>query len=297
MSMINILAGPLIGSVIGYVTNFLAVKMLFRPLRPIKIGNLRMPFTPGIFPKRKEQLAKALGKAVGSNLFTGEDIENMFLTEGMKEKVIAEIGNLLYAGEEQAIKTLLADYIQEDDYIRGKAHFERLICEKIIAGISRLDLAEIITRESTRAIKKKVQGTMLALMVNDKLIASLANPMGEKVEAYIQEHGFHIIRPIVNQEIIRLENRSSGSLLRGIGVEKEQLLGMADKIYSEFIGKKVAGFIKQFDIAGVVEKKVNAMDVLEMEKLVLSVMKKELNAIVNLGALIGLLIGTLNTFL
>jgi uncharacterized membrane protein YheB (UPF0754 family) len=39
------------------------------------------------------------------------------------------------------------------------------------------------------------------------------------------------------------------------------------------------------------------MDVLEMEKLVLSVMKKELNAIVNLGALIGLLIGTLNIFL
>ena len=37
---------PLIGSAIGYVTNWIAVKMLFRPLKPIKIGNFVLPFTP-----------------------------------------------------------------------------------------------------------------------------------------------------------------------------------------------------------------------------------------------------------
>ena len=43
-----------------------------------------------------------------------------------------------------------------------------------------------------------------------------------------------------------------------------------------------------------VEEKINEMEVLELEKLLLSIMKKELGAIVNLGALIGVILGSLN---
>lgn len=39
MSIIEILAGPVIGAVIGYCTNYIAVKMLFKPLNPVKLGN------------------------------------------------------------------------------------------------------------------------------------------------------------------------------------------------------------------------------------------------------------------
>ncbi len=41
---------PLIGAAIGYVTNWIAVKMLFRPLKPIKFGKLVLPFTPRNYP-------------------------------------------------------------------------------------------------------------------------------------------------------------------------------------------------------------------------------------------------------
>ena len=51
------------------------------------------------------------------------------------------------------------------------------------------------------------------------------------------------------------------------------------------------------DLASLIEEKINAMDVMELETMVLSVMKKELNTIVNLGALIGLVIGVLNIFI
>ena len=50
MDWIQILAGPVIGAVIGYFTNYIAVKMLFRPLKPIKIKNYTLPFTPGTYP-------------------------------------------------------------------------------------------------------------------------------------------------------------------------------------------------------------------------------------------------------
>ena len=48
MHILKVLSGPLIGAVIGYFTNYLAVKMLFRPLHPVKIGNWTLPFTPAL---------------------------------------------------------------------------------------------------------------------------------------------------------------------------------------------------------------------------------------------------------
>ena len=55
--------------------------------------------------------------------------------------------------------------------------------------------------------------------------------------------------------------------------------------------------MQKIDLASLIEDKINAMDVMELEDMVLSVMKKELNTIVNLGALIGFVIGILNIFI
>ena len=88
MQILQVLSGPLIGGVIGYFTNFLAVKMLFRPLHPVKIGKITLPFTPGIIPKRKDSLAKAVGIAVGENLLTKEDIVGIFEDEKMKSSIV-----------------------------------------------------------------------------------------------------------------------------------------------------------------------------------------------------------------
>ena len=65
---LTIIAGPLIGAVIGYFTNYLAVKMLFRPRREIKIGSKTLPFTPGVIPKGKPRLARVIGRTVADTL-------------------------------------------------------------------------------------------------------------------------------------------------------------------------------------------------------------------------------------
>ena len=294
MDILYLLAGPLIGSIIGYSTNYLAVKMLFRPLRPIKIGTFRLPFTPGIIPKRKDQLARALGSAVGNNLLTSDDIEKMLLDEALKDLIVSRLADFLCAEEEHTLKTMLTDYCTEEHYFRGKAHLEKVIGDKIITGIAQLDLGEIIATESKRVIKQKIEGTMLAFIANEKMIDSLTAPLGAMLETYIKENGKDVIRPIIKLEIAKLENQPIGKILTDIGMEKNLVPNLVDKIYTQFVGTKATEFIKALDIAGVVEQKINAMDALEMEKLVLSVMKNELRAIINLGALLGLLIGTLN---
>ena len=98
MEILRMLAGPLIGAVIGYCTNYIAVKMLFRPYHPVKLCGRTLPFTPGIIPKRQPDLAKAVGKAVGENLFGEEEIKKIQSEikdiENIKAQADKFVGNL-----------------------------------------------------------------------------------------------------------------------------------------------------------------------------------------------------------
>lgn len=86
-SFLMILFMVAIGAAIGAVTNFLAIKMLFRPHKPIYIGNWRLPFTPGLIPKRREELAVQLGIMVVNHLLTVESIQKKFLNEGFQKEM------------------------------------------------------------------------------------------------------------------------------------------------------------------------------------------------------------------
>jgi uncharacterized membrane protein YheB (UPF0754 family) len=66
------LVPPLIGAIIGYITNALAIKMLFRPLNEVRLWGLRLPFTPGILPRRRHELADNIGRMVERELLTPE---------------------------------------------------------------------------------------------------------------------------------------------------------------------------------------------------------------------------------
>ena len=73
-TILRFLGGPLVGAIIGAFTNYIAIKMLFRPLKEKRIGRLKIPFTPGVIPKHQEELARALSKTVYENFFTNNDI-------------------------------------------------------------------------------------------------------------------------------------------------------------------------------------------------------------------------------
>ena len=67
--------------------------------------------------------------------------------------------------------------------------------------------------------------------------------------------------------------------------------------YRESVVNAVNSALKRIDVASIVENKINSMSVEELEKGVLQVMETELNMIVRLGALIGLIIGSINIFI
>lgn len=75
-----------IGALIGGFTNHLAIKMLFRPHEEKYIGSWRVPFTPGLIPKRRDELAKQFGKTVTNYLLTPETFKKKLLTPEMEQK-------------------------------------------------------------------------------------------------------------------------------------------------------------------------------------------------------------------
>ena len=83
----KIIIPVLVGSAIGYFTNWLAIKMLFRPLEEKRILGIKLPFTPGLIPKERKRIAKSVGEAVGMHLLTPEKITEVISSEGTREKI------------------------------------------------------------------------------------------------------------------------------------------------------------------------------------------------------------------
>lgn len=76
-----------IGAAIGGITNYLAIKMLFRPYQPVHIGKWRVPFTPGIIPRRRDEMSIQLGDMVVKHLLTADSIQKKLEEDDFKEKI------------------------------------------------------------------------------------------------------------------------------------------------------------------------------------------------------------------
>ena len=78
---------PLVGAIIGYFTNWLAIKMLFRPLKPLYLGKIKLPFTPGILPRERLRLTDSVGETVSRELLTAEVFRSRLVEPALKVKI------------------------------------------------------------------------------------------------------------------------------------------------------------------------------------------------------------------
>lgn len=77
--------GVLIGAVIGYITNWVAIKMLFRPHYEKRLFGIRLPFTPGLIPKEKARISRSVGETVGSHLLTNDVMVSALSNDNIKK--------------------------------------------------------------------------------------------------------------------------------------------------------------------------------------------------------------------
>lgn len=290
----TMLAGPVIGAVIGYFTNYIAVKMLFRPLYPVKIGQYTLPFTPGIIPKGRERLARALGNAVGKTLLTKEDMEKAMLSDEVMKSLDSFVDDI-YQDADLCIKSVALSHTDEETYEDGKEFVADKVTEIIMEEVQKLPIGQWIAEKGTEAVISHLDG-FLAMMISADMVRSLVTPAGQKIEEYIKEDGHDMIRPVIGEKLNSAEEEQVGILLENAGISSDMLKTAVKKVYQSFVKEKMADFLEKINISRIVENKINEMPMEAIEELVLSIMKKELSAVVNLGAVIGFLIGILNVF-
>lgn len=101
LSILKFFVPPIVGGVIGYFTNDLAIKMLFRPYRPVLIGGQPLPFTPGLIPRNQERLAKRIADTIMRSLLTPEELQTLARRLLQTDRVQSAIGWLLQLALDQ----------------------------------------------------------------------------------------------------------------------------------------------------------------------------------------------------
>jgi uncharacterized membrane protein YheB (UPF0754 family) len=124
-----LLVPPVLGGVIGYFTNDIAIKMLFRPYRPFYLGKRRIPFTPGLIPSNQERLARRISDTIMGSLLTPEELQNLARRLLQTERTQAAIKWLL---------ELALDQVQSRTQARTAAIVGRILQDLFGKSLPRL---------------------------------------------------------------------------------------------------------------------------------------------------------------
>lgn len=179
---------PLIGAFIGWGTNWLAVKMIFRPIRPVRILGIRVQ---GLIGRRQQELAKAIGRVVGTHLVEHKDVLKALnkldfqgilsgvLDRGLGPKIqelrgLPLIGGFLTEARVADLRNSIVDGIMKhretvlDEVERGLAKGLDVpeLVERKVAGFAIEKLETLILEVASRELRAiEVLGGVLGLLI------------------------------------------------------------------------------------------------------------------------------------
>ena len=290
MDILEIILPIALCAAIGYFTNYIAIKMLFRPRKELRIGSWRVPFTPGVIPKNQPRIAAAVGKAVSGTLLTQEDMTARLTQGGLKEKLADSIQDAL---TEQSAP--LSELIPGDGAVTEEV--SQVIGGKILDSLKKVDMNALVAEVAQNSFGDLFNSPMIAMFLGGGMLDNLIMKLGSGVSSYLETKGPEIVFPMVKEELDAMMDKPIRDNLDDLGIPEESLRGLLETVVGHVLENNLQSVLGTLDVQAVVEDKINAMDARELEDLVLSVMKNELQAIVNLGALIGAVIGIVNIFI
>ena len=301
--MLHYLIGPAVGAVIGYITNDIAIRMLFRPHQPKYIMGIHIPFTPGIIPKEKSRIAASIGKAVSENLMNRDVLEKSLLSDEMMSKIgdaIDEFVNM-QCNNGETIEEFARHYLTLDDITAMRQNVTEGIVKMITGKLQDSRLGESIARLATQHVMEKTRKSIAGKFGADMLI----QPIAQLVEGILAKHINEILHNNSQTMVEGLVIEQSGQLMkmtmRDLMTGHDEQITQAKKgimsAYRVIITEHLPRILQDIDISSIIEQRINEMDMAEAEAIILDVMKKELRAIVWLGALLGSIMGTITSFL
>lgn len=322
---LSYIIAPLLGGVIGYITNDIAIRMLFRPHTAKYVFGIHIPFTPGIIPKEKGRIAEAVGGVISENLMNKDVLEKYLLSEDMIEKVRSAVEEFIATQQRnnETVVQFLGHYLskEEIDTIAQninrsitKQTYEKLADSSVgekVAHIAIDHVAQKLTIDGAQELLSGIGGAlgglggMAAGLFGGNIVAKFLGMLREPAEHFLaknintmlRDNGEEIVSNMIGGEVDAFFNKHVSKLLEGHEEQLAQAVNTIESIYRSIITEHLPKILQSIDISKIVRERINEMDVNETEKLIFQVMDKELKAIVWLGALLGLVMGSINLIL
>jgi uncharacterized membrane protein YheB (UPF0754 family) len=300
MIIARAIVAPLLGGVIGYITNDLAIRMLFRPRKAVYIGKFHVPFTPGLIPSQQGRIAQSIGDVVSSQLLNEETLRQTLLSEAtvqkLQEKARAFLRKLSKDG--RRVRELLAK--QE---VREKANVNvDELTQKLTEGLT----AKIIESKLGYTVVESIigdkmdfinQNKWLSILLDDNAQKSIKEKLAEKVDEIIADKAPGAIAAIVDRYRAEIMDARICDLYARFEDREEELIAWLTGLYTSILGDNLGRLLKAINIEKIVVDKINGLDPAGLEAMIFGIMKKELKAIVYLGALLGFMMGFINLLL
>ncbi len=163
---------PVISGFIGWVTNWVAIKMLFHPRNPVRILGMTIQ---GIFPKRQAQFAMKLGKLVSEELLSFKDIEHKIVSPENLQKLMPVVETHV----DDFLRKKLSDvfpvismFIGEKTISQLKGHFMNelealfpILMKRYMGHLqAELDLEKIVTEKVAGFSSDKLEEILMSIM-------------------------------------------------------------------------------------------------------------------------------------
>ena len=300
MVIARAIVAPLLGGVIGYITNDLAIRMLFRPRKAVYIGKFHVPFTPGLIPSQQGRIAQSIGDVVSSQLLNEETLRQTLLSESTVQKLQEKVRGFLrkLSKDGRRVRELLAK-----EAVRGRVNLDvDELAQKLSEGLT----AKIIESKLGYTVVDSIigekmdfinQNRWLSILVDDNAQKSIKEKLAEKVDEIIAEKAPDAVAAIVERYKDEIMDARICELYARFEDKEDVIIEKLTGMYTSILGDNLGRLLKAINIERIVVDKINGLDPAELETLIFGVMKKELRAIVYLGALLGFLMGFINLLL
>ena len=322
MFEVSYVLAPVLGGIIGYITNDIAIRMLFRPHKAKYIMGVHIPFTPGIIPKEKGRIAEALGGVISENLMNKDVLERYLLSDDMVGKVRFAVEEFIETQKynQETVKEFLCHYLSEEEMSAILQNVNESLTKQTYKKLADPSVGEKVAHIAIDKVAKKLSvdgaqellaglggaigglGGVAAGLLGGNIVARFLGMLREPAEHFLannintmlKNNGEEIVSNMVGGEVEGFLNKPVCKLLEGHDDQLMQAVNTVESIYRSIINDHLPKILESIDISKIVRERINEMDVNETEKLIFQVMDKELKAIVWLGALLGLVMGSIN---
>ena len=222
ITLILLLAG--VGALVGAATNYMAIKMLFRPYKPIYFYKWRLPLTPGLIPKRRGDLAIQLGNTVSEYLLTPNTIKKKFLSPEVRQSVLtfaqAKVAEEIFDKD----KTIY-EWMQQG----GFGHVPSLVEQKVDEVIA-TQIGSLKNTLSTKTIRELLPEDVERTL--DEKVAYIPQQILKKGEDYfVSTEGTAMLKNMLDDFL--LSKGSFGGMIQMFVGDGSSLV---EKIKTEIIG-------------------------------------------------------------